>query len=188
MTIKRLTALLLSALFVLGTVPMSGICSVAEEQEVTRVITGSDFQPKDGTSSGTGRVKKILYAMQKDGIKKADGFLFCGDYDFSTHGVAEETKEGITALANVMKSAVSRQNMVFVQGNHDTVPGTAGMNKSGNNDPQSGKYGVFVINQDDYMWYNKDEVRIKKTAQKLTDYFNAKLDEGYDRPIFVLIV
>lgn len=112
--------------------------------------------------------------------------MFCGDYDYSTYGIADETKEGIKYLTNAMKNTVDIENMVFAQGNHDAVAGTAGQSQSGNNDPKSGKYGVYVINNDDYMWYNSDETRIKKTTQRLIDYLNEKLMYGYDKPIFVV--
>lgn len=182
---KRLLALLLCIITVIVSIPAVSLGIFADGEETT-IITASDFQPKDGASTGILKVRKILYAMQKDGLKKADGFLFCGDYDFATHGVLEETKEGIRYLTNAMKNTVDPENMVFVQGNHDVVAGTAGQSPSGNNDPKSGKYGVFVINQDDYMWYNSDEARIKKTAQRLINYLNEKIVQGYDKPIFVL--
>ncbi len=182
---KRLLALLLCVITVIVSLPCTAITLFAED-EPTTIITASDFQPKEGASAGILKVRKILYAMQRDGISKADGFLFCGDYDFSTYGVVEETKEGIRFLTNAMKSTVDTENMVFLQGNHDAVSGTAGLAQSGNNDPKNGKYGVYVINQDDYMWYNSDETRIKKTTQRLIDYLNEKLMYGYDKPIFVM--
>ena len=157
----------------------------AAEGDIT-LIAASDFQPKNGGAVGIENVKKILSAMGNAGIKTADGFLFCGDYDFGTFGNAEETKEGIGLLKDAMNGIVDEKNMVFVQGNHDAVVGTCGLSLGGNNDPKDGKYGVFVINNDDYMWYNKDELRIKRTAQRLIDYLNDKLEKGYDKPIFVL--
>lgn len=60
------------------------------------------------------------------------------------------------------------------------------MSASGSNDPTSGEYGVFVINEDDYMWTNSNEQTIKQTAQSLLEYMNGKISAQYDRPIFVV--
>lgn len=185
MNSKRILAFFLCIITVIISLPCLPIQLAAEEQPTT-IIAASDFQPPDGSTTGIGRVRKIFNAMKKDGISTADGFFFCGDYDYSTYGNVEETKEGIELISNVFKGAIDRQNMVFVQGNHDAVAGTAGQNPSGNNDPQHNKYGVYVINNDDYMWHNSDESRIKKTTQKLINYLNKKLEQGYDKPIFIL--
>ncbi len=169
----------------MSALPLTALISNAQE-ETTTLIAASDFQPKEGADKGIAVVDDIISAIKKDGITKADGFLFCGDYDFGTFGNSEETKEGIGKLTESVSELVDEKDMVFVQGNHDAVPGTAGLNVSGNNDPANGKYGVFVINNDDYMWYNKDETKIMRTAQKLINYLNDKLAQGYDKPIFVL--
>ena len=132
-------------------------------------------------------VEKIVQSIRNDGISAADGFLFCGDYDYGTFGNADKTKQGIELLSGVMEKLVAKkENMIFAQGNHDAMAGTNGLSYSGNRDPENGKYGVFVINEDDYMWYNNDETRIKRTAQHLIDYLNDKLTEGYTKPIFVV--
>ena len=57
---------------------------------------------------------------------------------------------------------------------------------SGNNDNTEDGYGVFVINESDYMWYNDNESRIKQTAANLKSYLDEKLAEEFDAPIFVV--
>ncbi len=185
MKTSRLVSLILCISMLIGATLCFSVVS-ADEKETT-IIAGSDFQSKSGNSSGMKNITNILSAMSKDGIKSADGMLFCGDYDFDTHGVTESTKEGIKFVKLAAKNFVDEKNMVFVQGNHDvSAGGDLGLSQSGNNDPESGKYGVFVIHNDDYMWYNNDESRIKRTAQKLINYLNEKIETGYDKPIFVL--
>ena len=149
--------------------------------ETTTILACSDFQASNGNASGKQQVSAILGAMAKDGITSADGFFVCGDYDYEY----TDTKGGITALKQAVSGVVT-ENMVFVQGNHDTAVGTNGLSPSGKNDPSHGKYGVFVINEDDYMWYNDNEDTVKRTAQLLTEYLNDKLAEGYNKPIFIL--
>jgi len=152
----------------------------AKSDKIT-IIACSDFQNPSGNLSGKAVVEGILNSMAEDGITEADGFFACGDYDYER----TDTKDGIDTLKEAVSPVVS-QNMVFVQGNHDSIIGTNGISTSGNNDPESGEYGVFVINEEDYMWYNTFEERIKYTAQNLIDYLNGKIKEKYDKPIFVL--
>lgn len=172
-------ALLLSLSMVLGLAPVAQ-AEMASDDTVS-ILACSDFQNEDGNATGRNTVTAILNAIKKDGITKADGFICCGDYDYEY----TDTRGGVSALRSVVKKFVP-SNHVFVQGNHDTAIGTNGLCQSGNNDPAHGKYGVFAINEDDYMWYNSYENTVKHTAQNLIDYLNEKLAEGYDKPIFVV--
>ena len=151
------------------------------------VIAASDFQPQSSFKEGEINVGKIISAIKNDGITSADGFLFCGDYDCHTYGVADKTKAGIQMFKDSFKGMIDEEKMFFVQGNHDASPAAGvGLSPSGANDPESGDYGVFVIHNEDYMWGNKDEERIKQTAQKLIIYLNEKLAEGFVNPVFVV--
>ena len=167
---KRFFALLI-CIFTLMTVVPFVPTAYAADDGTTTLIAASDFQPKDGSAKGIKVVEDILKSIGKSGVTKADGFLFCGDYDFGTFGNSEETKEGISALTESLQGIVDEKNMVFVQGNHDaTLSAKTSLSPSGNNDRADGAYGVYVIHNDDYMWANKDEQRIKLTAQKLINY------------------
>ena len=181
---NRIIALLLLIATLLSLIPTAVTAEEAlPEKSPTVVLACSDFQADAGNEAGKANVKKILAAMAKEGFTSADGFLCCGDYDIDY----DDTKGGIKALTEAVKDVVS-ENMVFVQGNHDSAnskAGTNGLSVSGNNDPESGEYGVFVLNEEIYMQYNDNEGTIKRTAQKLINYLNEKLAQGYDRPIFV---
>lgn len=158
----------------------------AEEKE-TVIIAASDFQPKAGNAAGKDAASAILSAIKADGIEKADGFFCCGDYDYDTYGHLESTKDGTDHLEKALDGIVPKDSMILVQGNHDASPALATeLSPSGENDPESGDYGAFVIHNEDYMWGNTDEERIKLTAQRLINYLNKKLDEKFDRPIFIL--
>ena len=128
---------------------ISSISAFAENSvvnETIRVIAASDFQSPTGISTGKAAMEDILSAMEQDNITQADGFLFCGDYDYSTVGNSATTMAGVQAVKEVVSEIVPQENMVLAQGNHDTM---SGINTSGKNDPASGDYGVFVINEDD---------------------------------------
>ena len=181
---KKIIALVMCFTMLLSVLPMVGVN--ADDDEVT-ILAASDFQANSGNSSSMSNMKSILTQVKADGTKSVDGFFFCGDYDVDTYGDIPSTKDGIKYLKLALSGMVSDKNMVLVQGNHDAPAGSVdGISPSGNNDPKNGKYGVYVIHEADYMWYNNDETTIKRTAEKLIRYLNEKLAEGYDKPIFVL--
>ena len=151
------------------------------------VIAASDFQPKTSFGEGVKNIRNIISEIQADGITSADGFLFCGDYDAHSYGQSDKTKAGIDMFKDEFDGMIDPDNMYFVQGNHDaSYSAGVGISPSGANDPESGDYGVFVIHNEDYMWGNQDEARVKQTAQKLINYLNEKLAEEYVNPIFVI--
>ncbi len=170
------------ALFIILFVNLFSGVLVNAAPSVTTIIACSDFQNNVGFDAGKQVVDGILDAIKNDGITSADGFFCCGDYDYNY----DKSKQGIETLKSSIEGFVTGES-VFVQGNHDNMTvGTNGLSMSGNNDPESDAYGVFVINEDDYMWNNADEQRIKQTAQNLLEYLNEKLEIGYNKPIFVL--
>ncbi|MBD5132917.1 MAG: S-layer homology domain-containing protein [Clostridiales bacterium] len=155
---------------------------------VTTVIACSDFQNENGNEEGKDFVKGLVEVIKEQtGIDSADGFLCCGDYDYDLYqaDVVGETAKGVAALKEAVSGIVT-ENLVFTQGNHDSGIGSAGMAGSGNNDPASGAYGVFVINEDDYMWWNNNPETIKETAWNLKKYLDQKREDSYTKPIFVL--
>lgn len=175
-------ACFLACLFLIGLIPAFADAALTESE--INILACSDFQHPDGAMAGAGNVDAILGAMKKDGITSADAMFACGDYDYGN----SNTKGGIAYLKNSLKGFVNGP-FTFVQGNHDSAnsaAGTNGLSQSGNNDPDHEKYGVFVIHEEDYMWYNDDEGMIKNTAQNLIEYLNEKLEKGYDKPIFIL--
>ena len=180
---KKLLALLLALVMMLSLLPTSVL---ATGSEPTVVIAGSDFQNKSGNTAGALTVTNILTQMQTAGYTNADGFLFCGDYDCSTVNNQTRTEAGITALKNAVTdtySTLTDGRMVFVQGNHDAAAAN-GLATSGAHDAT--EYGVFVINEDDYMWNNNNEATIRNTAAKLETYLDTKATEGFAKPIFVV--
>ncbi len=155
---------------------------IKADADSTIVIACSDFQHKQGNTAGQEVVRTLFDSIANEGYEDAQGFLCCGDYDYEY----TETEQGVTVLSNVVKEYYGNDvDFALAQGNHDSVPiGTAGMSPSGNNDTDN--YGVFVINEDDYMWYNNDEARVKQTAENLRKYLYGKRKAKYTKPIFVV--
>ncbi|MBQ8605586.1 MAG: hypothetical protein IJ408_02515 [Clostridia bacterium] len=178
MKFKRFLSFLICLSLISGCIELYG---ASAQDTVTTIIACSDFQNPSGNAAGKAEVNNILSAMKADGLTSAEGFFCCGDYDYEY----TDTKGGTDALKEATADIVYGES-VFVQGNHDSAIGTNGLSTSGDRDPQSGNYGVFVINEDDYMWNNSDEARIKQTSQNLIEYLNVKLEEGFKKPIFVI--
>ncbi len=162
--------------------PLKAAAETKDDETV--LIAASDWQHPDGNEGGLRLAGEILSALERDGIAKADGLLFCGDYDYDTYGDPAATNEGITSLISAFDGFVDRNNVVLAQGNHDYSDPL--LSPGGNNDPKDGKYGVFVINNDDYMWHNSDEERIIQTANKLEEYLAVKAERNSSEPIFIV--
>ena len=197
---NRFVSLILSLAIIVSSLAVIGVISEASlkasaEGTVTTVVACSDFQNNstnnNTTNSNAGQafVQSLIRQIQSSvGITTADGFLCCGDYSYTGLGSQSQSEEGLAALKSAISGLMANDytNAKFVQGNHDPAS-TAGLAASGNNDPASGKYGVFVINHDDYQWGSRvNEATIKQTAENLRVYLNHKLAVGYTAPVFVV--
>lgn len=161
------------------------------------ILAASDFQAKSD-AEGAQIVSDILERIKADGSKNADAVLFCGDY--SVHFRKEKSESGIAALTQALTTAglgIEPQEILLVQGNHDPI-GTQGLAKSGGHDPAHNGYGIFVINEDDYMWLQgqrptdgnpdiTDDIEtVKRTASSLNVYLSEKRKQRFKGPIFVI--
>ena len=146
----------------------------------TVIVALSDFQASTD-EKGANQVAQILNGgiAQKYGM--FDGLFAVGDY--SAQMGYDVALTGIQALDQVIDPYVSG-NKIYTEGNHDD-PNLPGLSPSGNNDPNGGKYGVFVINEEDYDQFGEGG---EATAAAMQSYFNEKLadDSWGNKPIFVL--
>lgn len=195
--LQRITALLLMLVTVIGLLPLLPIEAQAASNK-TVLIAASDFQSyEDAHNTCRNQMNKIFWAIKKD-YSHADGFLFAGDYYHQYDNYQSEL--GIQTMTETVLNAgfgIEEDNIIKVQGNHDQV-GTRYLSPSGENDPESEDYGVFVINEDDFMWFagsgsqngsenvNQHASTVEKTAENLRDYLQDKIDENFTAPIFVV--
>lgn len=153
--------------------------------ETTYVLAGSDFQASSDSASAA-NVTAILSAIDDD-YSTMDGFLFGGDLSQSMSTRASAS--GKTALQKAVQAVYgTAMDEIYVQGNHDpddTVGSTC--STSGAHDTDA--YGVYVINERDYPWgYSTSSTyksTVQATATALDAYLDAKVVEGYSKPIFV---
>ncbi len=183
---KRFLSLLLCLVMLVGLLPAGVLQATAAESETIYVLAGSDFQPTDSnTATGQALVSAILDKIEAK-YTSFDGFLFGGDYNYDYDEAGSIA--GKQALQKTVQSYFGTEmDEVYIQGNHDvdSLVGST-LSASGENDPASGGYGVFVINEKDYMWNNDDQATIQATAASLENYLTDKYEEGFDAPIFVV--
>lgn len=184
--VKRALAWVLSLCLVVGLVPASILAAAAAEGETIYVLAGSDFQPTDGDpDTGVTLLNQILTQVGAD-YSTMNGFLFAGDYTYNY--TVNETIAGKEALQNaVLTKYPGISHEVYAQGNHDSesLNGST-LSASGANDADD--YGVFVINENDYMWASTgiNPTTVQNTANSLKGYLDAKRNAGYTKPIFVV--
>ena len=199
---NRLFALLLALVLVVGLGPAANLTEVsAANEEPIVVIAGSDFQSYkevngskvDDFTGGAAQVKSLLNAIKKDGHSKADGFLFVGDYSYPyapdeyPSQAASASTSGKKALQKAVQEVYGKNlDEVYVQGNHDpdSLVSNGTLSASGAHDTEH--YGVYVINEKEYDWGGEDEDATADAAYKMGKYLDAKVAEGYSKPIFVL--
>ena len=155
-----------------------------ENNGTTYVLAGSDFQPTDGkAATGVTLLNNILTQVQSK-YAHMDGFLFMGDYDYNYNASAA----GKAALQSAVQAVYGTgMHEVYVEGNHDSDQGLVAngtLSPRGANDSED--FGVYVIHESDYMWYNSDKDTIQQTAEDLEEYLDDKLAKEYDAPIFVV--
>lgn len=183
---KRTVSLLLCLIMLLSAVGITNLIPRAKASGTTyTVVACSDFQNPNGDSPGQTTVNNILAQIKQD-YPTADGLLCCGDYNYSSTSSTSLSSSGLAAIKSTIKSNYSNltdDDIVLIQGNHDPAA-TTGLATSGAHDNDG--YGVFVINEDDYMWYNNNLTTIQNTVSNLQTYLNAKLSAGYTAPVFVI--
>lgn len=187
----------------IGVIDLVGADGDAEIQAtdnsgVTTVIACSDFQHPSGDSTGAQIVTNILNVIKNDGNSTADGFICAGDYSYNMTTSANELKKQVNALRGAVEGIYGTNlDEIYIQGNHDQVkPSDGGLATSGAHDSEN--YGVYVINEDDYMWANNASYSstsysgmtsyeiVKQTATNLAAYLATKVAEKYTKPIFVV--
>ncbi len=194
--LKKLAVGLLTVVMVASLIPASVLGIVAEgvasglrssNADPVYILAGSDFQPTDGNvATGVTLMSAILEEIEGAGYTSFDGFLFAGDYNISYD------EAGCIAGRDAVESTVQSyfgtdMHEVYVKGNHDPDAMIGrDLPASGANDPASGDYGVFVIHEKDYMWFNDEQATIQKTAAALDAYLDEKYVTGFDQPIFVV--
>ena len=174
----------------------------SKEEPITAAYAASDFQPytssKDDPEKGQLYMQTIIQKMKKDGYNIQSALLL-GDYSKTGNTWKNVNPElnnaGLAAVAGILEQelGLTHDDAVYVQGNHDPAD-THGLDPFGANDTEH--YGVFVIHEDKYQWKQgvadstgnegtDAKAAAEETAAALEDYLRTKLEEKYEKPIFV---
>ena len=146
----------------------------------TVIVAMSDFQASTD-EKGQAQVEQILNGGISDTYGLFDGMFAVGDY--SAQMGYDVALPGLQALNETIDPYVLG-NKIYTEGNHDD-PNLPGLSPFGNNDPAGGKYGVFVINEEQYDQFGNGG---EYCAEQLQAYFDEKLADPTwgNKPIFVL--
>ena len=142
----------------------------------------SDLQHSGGHETAVQTVKNILGEIRGAGYSRVDGAFFCGDYNWDFDG----SVPGLYTLRKAVQRefrGLEIEDFIVVQGNHDPSD-TPGLAPSGANDTDD--FGVFVIRNDDYMWYNNKKQPVIDVSERLKTYLDEKIEQKYTKPIFIL--
>ena len=184
-TMRRICSLLVAMLLLIGILPTGAMA--AEESVV--VIAASDYQ-----LSNSGTIMTNIMNQIKDDYGSAYGALLGGDYDAGSVNTKASHIEAVDDTISGVFPEIDDNNRVYIQGNHENY---AGLKPSSSNllttenIRDTEYYGVYAINHDDFPWTTSSnpspsESLVKGTADDLGDYLEAKIADGYTRPIFVL--
>ncbi len=133
----------------------------------------SDLQHSSGHETAVQTVKAILGEIRDAGYDRVDGAFFCGDYNWDFDG----SVPGLYTLRKAVQRefrGLEVEDFIVVQGNHDPSD-TPGLAPSGAND--TADFGVFVIRNDDYMWYNKKKQPVNDVSERLRAYLDEKIEQ-----------
>ncbi len=142
----------------------------------------SDLQSSYGHETACAHVQLVLDEIRDAGYDRADGAFFCGDYNWDFDG----SVPGLYHLRKTVQRSfdgLELDDFIVVQGNHDPAD-TPGLSPGGANDTDD--FGVFIIHNDDYMWYNKKKQPVIDASERLKTYLDEKIEQEYTKPIFIL--
>lgn len=155
--------------------------ALASESPSVTLIAASDFQALSPEKSAQ-NTKTLLQAIRADGHTAPVGLLFGGDYSQDYEDMSEEISLLAATVSGVFPD-MERGRMLFLQGNHDPSDSQGLVASFAHDTPE---YGVFAINEADYMTESTDPTRIEATARALEEYLAIKKEERYRKPIFVM--
>lgn len=148
------------------------------------VIAASDYQRSD-----SGTIMTSIMNQIKEDYRTVYGVLMGGDYDAGSVNTTVSHIENVDNTISGVFPEIASQNRVYIQGNHENF---AGLKPDGTNlmttkhNCDTAYYGVYAINHDDFPWSGSSSELVGATASALGEYLDAKAEEGYSKPIFVM--
>lgn len=182
---RRFCSLVMALIIVVGLVPVT--TNAAEDTVV--VIAASDYQ-----LSNSGTIMTNIMNQIKEDYGTVYGALMGGDYDAGSISTKASHIEAVDDVIDSVFPEITSDKRIYIQGNHENyaglkVDGTNLMNYTGAYDTDY--YGVYAFNHDDFPWSTSSNPKssqslVQATADALGDYLEAKVAEGYEKPVFVM--
>ncbi len=159
-----------------ATVPAGATTAQGSDAYAT-IFTGSDFQVNDFTRN----FRNLLNSIRDGGVTETpDAIFFGGDYYDSGDASDSTSYIGLlTEEVNKIYPYYDRNNLVYVQGNHDQL--TKDISSTGLH-----YYDDFIVYVCNFNDYNGSKAKADALAADLTLAFDRLLADGEDRPIFVI--
>ena len=178
--------------------------AIAEEEEETTeaapeepeqspkevLFFASDYQQMSGWDTPADTLSGILQKAKEDG-KDPTNVIYCGDYtnDSRLHDYQLSPDASIEEIRSIVArecSNVKSEDMIFEQGNHDSLTdeiSVTGLHEFDN-------YLVYVLNtQYDFPWKQGRDVafkdRVINASEEMKSCFDGLIAKGENRPVFI---
>ena len=154
------------------------------------LVFASDYQDMSGWDKPSETLTDILKRIKSEDIIPTN-VIYCGDYtnDAKLHDYQLKPDDSIEEIRDIVAkecSAVSQDNMIFVQGNHDQL--TEAISATGLHEYDN--YLVYVLNtQYEFPWkQGRDPAfkdRVVSASEKMKDCFDDLIAHGETRPVII---
>lgn len=154
------------------------------------LVFASDYQEKSGWDDPSETLTAILRKI-KDAGKTPTNIIYCGDYTndpelYDYQLAPDDSINEIRDIAAKECGSVSQKDMIFVQGNHDSL--TDAISSDGLHEYDN--YLVYVLNtQYKFPWkQGRDPARkdvVISASEEMKECFDELIARGETRPLFI---
>ena len=154
------------------------------------ILAVSDYQADPHFDAPEDTLRKLLRTVADEGMNPGAA-LICGDYtnDARLHDYQLSPEESIEEIKGVIHEeapSVNDENLIFVQGNHDSL--TESISESGLHEYDS--YLVYVLNtESDFPWTQGKTsgclIKVSRAASEMKKCFDKLIADGETRPVII---
>lgn len=172
------------------TADAEGADDAESTEPLATIFFASDYQYEPDFPEPADTLRSLLTAAKNDG-KDVQKVVMCGDYSndsklhdyqISPDGAIEE----IRGIVGEVYPEVSGENLMFVQGNHDSM--TDMITPTGLYETEN--YLIYILNtQDDFPWTQGKTAgclaKVRKSSAAMKECFDGLIKKGETRPVFI---
>ena len=164
--------------------------NIAVVESIETILFASDYQEMNGWDTPSVTLSDILSQI-KNANKSPTNVIFCGDYtnDRNLHDYQLKPDDSINEIRDIVGrecTAVSQDDMIFVQGNHDQL--TDAISPTGLHEYDN--YLVYVLNtQYEFPWKQGRDIefrdRVVAASGEMKKCFDELISQGETRPMII---